>query len=149
MFMFHSTLVMNYITWNTVVCPYPRMVADHVGLLNSCRLQLSGVVLKCLDKYRDRGFHVLDNAAEWREHVCEQDPYCGETFRRVDDRGTMRLFYGEESSLEAMDVIDDGLRWKLATRVECTLSEDEYYYSPNAGLVVTTSNCTLGEHTIV
>ncbi|KAJ3510935.1 hypothetical protein NMY22_g15813 [Coprinellus aureogranulatus] len=144
-FMFHSTFVMNFITWNTIVCPYPLMTAEHYGLLNSCRLELSDVVVRCLDKYAGRGFFALNHGAEWRrQHDCGEGNYCGKTFRRVSDNGTMRLFYGEDSA-DAMDVIDAGLRWKLATRVECTLEEEEYEYSPSSGLVVTSTNCTLGE----
>jgi hypothetical protein len=55
-FRFHSTFVMNFITWNAVVCTYPQMTFDHVGLTNALDRELMPRTKHCMIKYALCGF---------------------------------------------------------------------------------------------
>ncbi|RXW16444.1 hypothetical protein EST38_g9409 [Candolleomyces aberdarensis] len=59
-FKFHSTFVMNYISWNGVICAYPKMTADRVGLLNTKDRELTPRMKRCMIKYALRGFETLN-----------------------------------------------------------------------------------------
>ncbi|RXW14193.1 hypothetical protein EST38_g11662 [Candolleomyces aberdarensis] len=130
--LFHSTMVMNFITWNSIVSAYPWMLADRVGLLNSYRYKETRKVAECLQKYKGRGFQVVDAAAEWiGSHTCRTYGYCGHTIRSVLDRSTMRLCFESMSNMRA-DVVDSSLTWLLACRVQC---EESSMYCPEAGWI--------------
>ncbi|KAJ2916280.1 hypothetical protein MD484_g4134, partial [Candolleomyces efflorescens] len=118
-FMFHSSIVMNYITWNTVVCAYPNLTCQHKALQNTDLDTPTDRTVKCFLKYIRRGFDFLNHANEWDDkHECRRSPYCGRSTRRVDDRSTMRIgFSGELES--ANDLVDDSISWSLATKAPC------------------------------
>ncbi len=48
----HSTLVMNYISWNSAVCIYPATTLQRIGI----RLQRHNIAVKAFKKYVQRGF---------------------------------------------------------------------------------------------
>ncbi|KAF6751213.1 hypothetical protein DFP72DRAFT_816992 [Ephemerocybe angulata] len=135
-FMFYSTYVMNFITGSTVVCAYPLMVERHVGLLNTYRERIPYKMARCLKKYVGRGFAVLDSASDWQpDHKCGESLYCAETTRVITDGATLRILFGENGGRE-QDLIDPGLRWKLASRFRChSLSEADKSF-PRSGMVV-------------
>ncbi|KAJ2924552.1 hypothetical protein H1R20_g12535, partial [Candolleomyces eurysporus] len=121
-FKFHSTFVMNFLTYNALVSAYPRMTADHVGLVNTRAPTMSLRMHRCLLKYGVRGFNALDRAFDWtnEEHDCFTYPYCGPCPRVVSDRSTMRI--GLALDIGSLpDVIDPQLSWSLARRYDCSL----------------------------
>lgn len=139
-FCFHSTFVMNYITWNTIVCAYPRMVVDRTGLLNTSSPEVPDATQRCIAKYKKRGFNVVPSTAEWLEaHRCSEHPYCSKSLRLVSDAATMRLVFGPPGS--PCDVIDGGLSWRLAARYSCIID----FYWPTSGMVRTGNGTQLGE----
>lgn len=73
---FWSTLVMNYITDDTVVCLYPQTTLQREGLLNpsACRVRAE----RCAEKYVKRGFSI--------RNFNENDP--DECYRARDKRDT-------------------------------------------------------------
>jgi hypothetical protein len=136
--MFHSTFVMNYITWNSVLCPYPIMTFEHKGLLNTDSTDQDFSTLKSMAKYDRRGFNTLLDCSEWKSrHVCGRNAYCARTVRGVTDGATLRAVYigGLEASA---DVLDASLLWSLASITSCLGGND----SPNPenllGFVCTT-----------
>lgn len=119
-FVFHSTVVMNYITWDAVVCAYPQLLSEHRGLINTDLDQERADTEVCLTKYRSRGFQLHKSALPWFPgHVCGVHKYCGRTLRGLDDSAVLRIGLSSHDIGVSMDVVDPGLRWKLAVRGEC------------------------------
>ena len=48
----HSTLVLNYISWNSAVCLYPITTLQRIGI----RMQRHNIAIKAFEKYIHRGF---------------------------------------------------------------------------------------------
>lgn len=139
-FMFHSTFVMNYITWNTIVSLYPRMMAKKTGLLNTNTFRISSRILQCLVKYKNRGFMNMRRAIDWiGEHKCSANPYCAKCTRTITDSATMRLNFGPPGV--AAELIDGAMTWNLATRYSCMF----FSYWPSSGMVRTGSGRQIGE----
>ncbi|KAJ2920974.1 hypothetical protein H1R20_g16120, partial [Candolleomyces eurysporus] len=74
-FKFHSTFVMDYLTCNALVSAYPRMTADHAGLVNTTTPDLSYCMVRCLVKYGVRGFNALDRAYDWENRTHDRNSY--------------------------------------------------------------------------
>ncbi|RXW15706.1 hypothetical protein EST38_g10150 [Candolleomyces aberdarensis] len=119
-FKFHSTFVMNYLTSNALVCAYPKMTADHVGLVNTPSPNLTFRTVRCLVKYGVRGFNALDRSYDWKNqvHNCHSFPYCGRCRRVVGDRFTLCIAFS--AGIGAVpNVIDPKLSWTLSSRYDC------------------------------
>ncbi|KAF6763369.1 hypothetical protein DFP72DRAFT_1060532 [Ephemerocybe angulata] len=143
-FMFHCTFVMNFITSSAVVCAYPLMVEKRVGLLNTFREKVPYAMARCVRKYLDRGFRVLDDSAEWDyTHCCGISSYCAETTRTVSDGGTLRILFGTAGDSPMRDLIDPGLRWKLASRFRCYCQDGQDRVFPRSGTVTTSAGPAL------
>jgi hypothetical protein len=91
-FFFHSTAVMNFIDAFGIYCAYPCLTLQHKSLMNSRTNDRSGLsaaaVEECVHKYEARGFQFSGDLSDWVEfthHVCEVDPYCPLTVRRLHD----------------------------------------------------------------
>ncbi|KAJ2933905.1 hypothetical protein H1R20_g3133, partial [Candolleomyces eurysporus] len=140
-FKFHTTFVMNYVTWNALVCAYPKMTADRVGLVNTHLLDLSSQLVRCLIKYAMRGFRALDRSYDWKkeDHDCSRNGYCSRTSRFVGDEYTMRFTFIDGFGVEP-EVIDDRVSWRLNTRYTCTVKR---CYRPMRGFVETGDNDAL------
>ncbi|RXW18751.1 hypothetical protein EST38_g7117 [Candolleomyces aberdarensis] len=132
-FKFHSTFVMNYVTWNALVCAYPKMTEDRVGLVNTHSLDLPSGLVRCMIKYAVRGFRLLDRAYDWKKenHACANHGYCGRCQRFVGDEYTMRFAFLDGFGVEA-DVIDSGIGWRLNSRYTCAPRRQ---YCPMRGFV--------------
>ncbi|KAJ3516297.1 hypothetical protein NMY22_g14243 [Coprinellus aureogranulatus] len=136
-FLFHSTVVMNYLTWNSVVCAYPLTTLSGYSLLNSSRFGEARRIHACVEKYKRRGYTFVTTSLECigfpNPHTCGVFPYCGHTERHVGDSATMRLTM-DEDPFGAADVVDPGLKWLLSCkRGYCGLTE----YNPYEGWVET------------
>ncbi|RXW15200.1 hypothetical protein EST38_g10655 [Candolleomyces aberdarensis] len=118
-FMFHSTIVMNYVTWSTIVCAYPRMTTQHKALINSDANPPTSKTLYCLIKYMARGFDFLGHANEWdKQHDCRSNGSCGRTIRGITDKATLRTAFSG-GFMEEQDVVDNSLIWILASAAPC------------------------------
>lgn len=147
--LFHSTVVMNFVTWDALFCLYPRMLRDGVGLANSDRMDRRSFCEGPLQKYRSRGFRILRSAHEWMpEHICGISGYCGLTERSIFDDATM---YIQLSNSVGMPVnsVSRNIAWKLATSHACGDSADGAdgadYVASTPGWVKTGSGVRLGE----
>ncbi|KAF6754001.1 hypothetical protein DFP72DRAFT_813581 [Ephemerocybe angulata] len=141
-FLFHSTFVMNYFTWDAIVCAYPSMTSKKCGLANSWRATESAKIQGCREKYETRGFHILRNAREWDpRHRCHVDPCCGYTQRAVDDQATMWVCLSQDI-FEAPYVGDSAVTWRLAgTYAYC----DSGVLDPCRGWVVGSDGIFIGQ----
>ncbi|RXW13812.1 hypothetical protein EST38_g12039, partial [Candolleomyces aberdarensis] len=132
--LFHTTFVMNFVTWNAIVSTYPLTTSNGEGLLNSYLQDEKPRVKRCLDKYKDRGFTTVHSCEYWKSgHRCGTHGYCGQTTRKLSDTATMRICFTEWSNDNA-DVIDPVMEWKLACSSNC---KDSDSYQPSAGWVCT------------
>jgi hypothetical protein len=139
--LFHSTPVMNFITWNSFVSAYPRMTDEWIGMVNSHRKEPINKMKECLKKYEARGFVFVDPKEWLGEHVCGSQGYCSKTVRSILDETTMRLDFTSLSN-EATEVVDPGLSWKLSSRYDC---QGGGKYDPKFGLVRTGAGDRVGE----
>ncbi|KAF5309723.1 hypothetical protein D9611_014436 [Ephemerocybe angulata] len=114
-FMFHSTFVMNYMTWDAIICAYPKFTSTQRGLANRWRQRESAAIRWCRRKYWMRGF-VATTSAE----------------RKVDEPATMRISLTLQINATP-DVIDPQLTWRLACRHDPCYSK---VYRPSSGWVL-------------
>jgi len=101
---FHSTIVMNYVSWYGLVCLYPQWTLRKKGLINVDNL----ISRSCFTKYANRGFALShDNrqlADSLTTHFCEIDAECPKTTRCLhDDHCAFQPFEGYESRLLAYE----------------------------------------------
>lgn len=121
---FHSTLVMAYVSGDAIVCAYPCMIRECVGLINSDRLVQRPRVARPLQKYRDRGFTLLHTASEWiPTHICGVHRYCGLTERSLADSATMRINMFSVLG-RPLESIDARVRWRLAVSRVCSTTSE-------------------------
>ncbi|KAJ2914800.1 hypothetical protein MD484_g5621, partial [Candolleomyces efflorescens] len=118
-FLFHSTPVMNYLTWNTIVSGYPRLTHKMLGIVNEPTFYYSDRVEKCVEKYEDRGFRFLQEDDRRAVHICGVHPHCPLTVRCISDSATMRVGFHEEGDEQEMDLIDPFLSWRLSSPGRC------------------------------
>ncbi|TEB19409.1 hypothetical protein FA13DRAFT_1601539, partial [Coprinellus micaceus] len=88
-FFFHSTIVMNYLSWNALISAYPIMTIDRCGILNSCGAKERPRMEECMAKYRRRGYDFVATSLECErlpnQHICGEFEYCAHTVRGIDD----------------------------------------------------------------
>jgi hypothetical protein len=102
-FMFHSTLVMNFASHKGVYCAFPDLTFANTGLANPTCLQENCAAHRtrqALQKYRDRGFTIttdLCDVSDFANHECGVDRNCPATFRTLHDgRGSFFPFHSHE-----------------------------------------------------
>lgn len=82
---FHSTLVMNYLSWFGLVVLYPEWTVNKRGLI----VVDTPASQQCVTKYVDRGYALYHDVFELteplEEHVCQVDPYCPISMRSLYD----------------------------------------------------------------
>jgi hypothetical protein len=83
---FHSTILMNFISWYGVVSLYPNLTMRKIGYEN-----VQGISAQVyLQKYLNRGFtikkHYEDCISDNQQnHICGVDPYCPHAMRSLHD----------------------------------------------------------------
>ncbi|KAG6836743.1 hypothetical protein H0H93_003967 [Arthromyces matolae] len=116
-FHFHSTAVMNFVSWNTVFCAYPELTFEHCNLVNLAAAdERKGKGRErrseAIRKYERRGYEAATNSRFWEEHRnhrCGEDWSCGRTIRNVGDEGCFWFsFQGVRSELK-----ESRLQWVL------------------------------------
>lgn len=122
--LFHSTLVMSFVTWDALVCLYPLMARQCVGLVNSDRKIQRPAVERALRKYRDRGFTLMASASEWVPgHLCGRHRYCGATERLLTDPSTMRVNFSSAIG-RPVESLNHRVGWRLAVSRACDDTSD-------------------------
>ena len=111
---FHSTCVMNYISYYGVVCMYPEWTMRKKGLVKASTEQ------QVIDKYRGRGFTMVFTSAELPgyepNHRCGTHQCCPKTRRELHDHVTLCV-----PLEEGLDVRTEENRvgWVLDKDYEC------------------------------
>jgi hypothetical protein len=116
-FLFHSTPVMNYFTWNTLVSAYPLLTTQSTGIVNTYHPDHSPKLKACVEKYEKHGFTFVSDPAPG--HECGVHPYCPRTIRWVGDSATMRIHFHKDGDEEPMDLIDPLMTWRLSAPRRC------------------------------
>ncbi|KAH6880238.1 hypothetical protein BKA70DRAFT_1239029 [Coprinopsis sp. MPI-PUGE-AT-0042] len=132
---YHSTFMMNWISWDGVSCMYPALTIDYMGLTTALSFNyvISERVSRALTLYRDRGFLVYDRCSQIRYHSPQScyytrsklflipngkvysqgllNPYCKRTEREINDWGTLSMAFTARSEVVAYPI---RVNWKLA-----------------------------------
>ncbi|KAJ7081089.1 hypothetical protein C8R43DRAFT_909870, partial [Mycena crocata] len=95
---FHSTIVMNIVTFRGFLILFPDMSADGLSLANSQQLldyRHFKRTMECINRYRERGIVFATNVgthrlkisdfAKFKNHKCGVDPNCPQTLRTLHD----------------------------------------------------------------
>jgi hypothetical protein len=112
---FHSTCVMNYISYCGIVCMYPGWTMRKKGLVKASTKQ------SVIDKYRGRGF-TMEFASEELPgykptHVCGRHQCCPKTRRELHDRATLFIPL-EEKGLDICTE-NNSVEWVLNKDYKC------------------------------
>ena len=114
---FHSTCVMNYISYNGIVCLYPEWTMRNKGFVRA------GVVdQQSIDKYRGRGFAMVYTSEELpgyeAEHKCGTHPCCPKARRELHDYATLFIPLDDEDlNIETEEKMRVG--WVLQKMYTC------------------------------
>jgi hypothetical protein len=141
--MFHSTIVMNFITWSSIVCAYPKSTLALEGLKNTYRANDSLNHQVCFTKYIKRGFTLYDTGESLEaNHLCGESGYCGQTLRFITDSSTLRYSFADDPDTHTRpELIDRRLAWKLATKAHC---KPPNHRRPASGFVHTGTGQLIG-----
>jgi hypothetical protein len=111
---FHSTIVMNFISWYGLVSLYPDLTMRKIGYEN---IQ-GNSSQQYLQKYHDRDFtikkHYEDCISDEQEnHICGVDPYCPHAMCSLHDRRASFLSFDNNHD----DLLfEPPLCWRLSAR---------------------------------
>ncbi|KAH6905913.1 hypothetical protein BKA70DRAFT_1056271, partial [Coprinopsis sp. MPI-PUGE-AT-0042] len=83
---FHSTVVMSFIAYYGVVSLYPDLVRRQTGWINRADPATRRDV-PWIDKYNQRGYHILGDSRLMEKHECRTSPSCTQTIRNLFDQG--------------------------------------------------------------
>ena len=115
---FHSTAVMNYITFYGIVCLYPEWTMRR------------NVPCKILDKYRGRGFKMAHTSSELAKydinHNCGKHICCPRTIRNLQDGLNLFVPFNDwATDIRDLEDNDDlmNLGWTLGEVSDCRKME--------------------------
>lgn len=124
---YYGTHVLNYISWDSFCCAYPKMTTVGQALLMPLHL-IEGYIppgrtVSCIKKYGERGFDFRYNPKQWdEERVCKGGFECPQSVRTMSDRGCLHWQFSDS---EDTIIGDDG-----------TVVEPDPYLDPfNFGVV--------------
>jgi len=113
---FHSTIVMNYVSWYGLVSLYPDWTLQKKGLITMDNLMSR----PCIKKYEKRGFVLLsdnkDVAGESSPHSCGITAECPNTTRNLHDNECAFLPF--EGHCQMLAAYEAAFAWNLP--VTCT-----------------------------
>ena len=83
---FHSTLVMNAITADGIICLYPLLTINGRGiaLVDTPRTRM------CFSKYKQRGFRF---SRDFDRHICKTTAYCKKSLRSISDDQNLEVSF--------------------------------------------------------
>ncbi|KAJ2911883.1 hypothetical protein MD484_g8534, partial [Candolleomyces efflorescens] len=115
---FHSTPVMNYLSFHGLVCLYD-ITLYKMGIANYCE-DVPRRVQACYDKYRDRGFDIWQHLEE--DHICKIDGCCPQTVRSLFDKDVVHIRFPDFVETAEEELRKNEARiamWRLATGAAC------------------------------
>lgn len=129
MFFFHSTLVMNFLTADSIFCAYPSLTLGGRGLIQSrhlvgphrtdlCPTQKPSII-KCLLRGFILEYFPYQSSHRNPEglHQCRSSPICPHTVRNVADRGCLRMNFAIPSLLGDSFFNGWDRHWDIAWRL--------------------------------
>ncbi|KAH6919359.1 hypothetical protein BKA70DRAFT_1087530 [Coprinopsis sp. MPI-PUGE-AT-0042] len=116
---FHSTLVMNVITYFGIVSLYGQPTAQKMGWYNGSR-RLNQRDRDWMRKYRQRGYSIYNNSleaqAELGRHKCGTSTHCTQTIRSLFDDGVHLYRFKEylhKDKTELLKRLEPWFIWRL------------------------------------
>lgn len=123
-FSFHSTPVMNFISYYGIFCAYPELTLAYRGIINNTRPP-SADLKKRYKKLKDRGFSLGKAITDWPAydgHVCMSSKVCPQTARSLYDGGSMFFPFPKIQKEDDHKLIYNGLYsvvWSLDAGQVC------------------------------
>lgn len=119
---FHSTTVMNYISYYGMVCLYPEWTFRNIGLV--LRSNASSGEREAIAKYEARGYKMVYGSADLpkydKAHTCCIDKGCPRTPRQLLDGDSLFLpFYDTGKRYKMEEEERMAIQWSLAYGREC------------------------------
>jgi hypothetical protein len=111
---FHSTIIMNFISWYGIVSLYPELTMRKIGYENV----QENLPRRYLQKYLDRGFTIKKHYEECisndqENHICGVDPNCPHAMRSLHDKHASFLpFANNHNDL----LFEPPLCWRLSAK---------------------------------
>ncbi|KAH6869301.1 hypothetical protein BKA70DRAFT_1452058 [Coprinopsis sp. MPI-PUGE-AT-0042] len=133
-FGYHSTVLMNWISWDGVHCMYPMLTSTYQGLTTalSFNFLIADRVDRAISLYRNRGFAIYERCSQINYHtplLCYMgrdkiftlpsgkvmvqecsNPYCKRAEREIDDWWTMSMAFTGRTKIEQHPSC---ITWKL------------------------------------
>ncbi|KAF6741545.1 hypothetical protein DFP72DRAFT_833042 [Ephemerocybe angulata] len=116
---FHSTSVMNYISYHGVVVLH-RLTLARIGIKNLPSDSVSSRTKQCYAKYEQRGFRILDRTED--VHVCEVDSDCLQTARSLFDKHVEHFIFPAHQAEDDCRLRQEEagiMRWRSAAASNC------------------------------
>jgi hypothetical protein len=118
---FHSTLVMNYISWFGLVSLYPEWTLNKAGLI----VTNTKANLKNFQKYKNRGYKLYNDLDSLGNH---SDLYCPQRDHHLnDDRYLLQTFGPREH--EYLLKYENPLCWNLEILCPCCVTDDDIMWN--------------------
>ncbi|PPQ65713.1 hypothetical protein CVT26_000331 [Gymnopilus dilepis] len=103
---FHSTLVMNAITADGILCLYPMLTLSGLGVITVD----TPAARRCFEKYRDRGFRFSNSF--W-SHNCGLSVYCRKTWRSIRGNHVLGIPFSDDDTVMTIVRKFAPFRWRL------------------------------------
>ncbi|KAJ2912589.1 hypothetical protein MD484_g7830, partial [Candolleomyces efflorescens] len=124
-FQFHSTPVMNYLSFHGLVCLYD-ITLYKLGVANYPAEDAPKRVQTCYAKYKDRGFQIWGHLEE--EHTCKLDACCPQTIRSLFDKDVLHIRFPDHLETSPTELRRNEAKiaiWRLSTGAACNaMTED-------------------------
>ncbi|KAH6871274.1 hypothetical protein BKA70DRAFT_1451296 [Coprinopsis sp. MPI-PUGE-AT-0042] len=132
---YHSTILMNWISWDGISCLYPALTMDYLGLTTALTYNhiISDRVSRAIARYRNEGFtlherclqiifHSPDKCFAGRAQVFKTpdglqywskvvNPYCKRSIREINGWGTLSMSFDAGGTVADHDLC---VTWKLS-----------------------------------
>ncbi|GJE92312.1 hypothetical protein PsYK624_084660 [Phanerochaete sordida] len=82
--LFHSTIVQNFVSYDGFCMACPELFFSNTGIKASRRLTAGDIQL--LEKYRNRGYNIVDNIPTHLQPLCLKDGYCSQAVWRFGNQ---------------------------------------------------------------
>lgn len=110
---FWSTILPNYISADSLCCPYPFLTLRHQGCLCLADMAPVAPVLRAMEKYKDRHFVIRDFNANITPFIsyrypqisegCQDNPYCPHTRRYFGDKWCLQFAFDDRAASAPVD----------------------------------------------
>ncbi|KAH6904032.1 hypothetical protein BKA70DRAFT_1432983 [Coprinopsis sp. MPI-PUGE-AT-0042] len=137
-FLFHSTLVMNWVSHGAISCAYPKLTMAYQGLQNTLLYHTTPGTRASIQKYKGRGFDIVSTCLDipahsaygcsresWRKprgprpllcqacrEAMKEDPYCQRTERSANDDTVLAVTF--DTKIHTISQPGGPTSWRLA-----------------------------------